>query len=440
VAPSAHGSDLFLPWHRAYLNEFEHALQSVSDVPVCLPYWNWALDSQAPEYSPILSPEYFGTNGAGSDGCVTDGQFAGWRPYYPEPGCLRRAYENDGHIGAFHSIEAVNRAISTLSDYTSFRKQLEGVLHPNPHMSIGGHMSTMGSPSDVVFWLHHAFIDQIWSRWQKRNGFGYGGNANDPMLYLGFERNYRPADVLDQRQLCYDYAEITAGDLGDNAVVPPSPPPPKTPTGRRPKDGDLPELTKIVPLPADQDDAQRYSSRDRSNLAALRYADPPSQEWCRMNNIPYEENQQYEQEYRRVYKELNSVKGYVSPCALMKRPTLHARIIQSRRVSSFYVDVPDVGRVEVGYKEDVAQADAYQAVANVNQRVYACSPDVELDPQEYRATVQKLIGPSAFSGAADPLRITSMDEIKDSANSMIPATSTLATVAALAVAGLAQMW
>ena len=44
VGPCEHGSDLFLPWHRAHLHYFEHLLQA-SDPPrtanVTIPYWDW---------------------------------------------------------------------------------------------------------------------------------------------------------------------------------------------------------------------------------------------------------------------------------------------------------------------------------------------------------------------------------------------------------------
>ncbi|MDF9814547.1 hypothetical protein M2266_003778 [Streptomyces sp. SPB162] len=57
-----------------------------------------------------------------------------------------------------------------------FRNRLEGwtvgeaqggSLHNRVHQWIGGHMTGATSPNDPVFWLHHAFIDLIWLRWQR---------------------------------------------------------------------------------------------------------------------------------------------------------------------------------------------------------------------------------------------------------------------------------
>ncbi|KAI9594606.1 hypothetical protein BDF19DRAFT_343974, partial [Syncephalis fuscata] len=48
----AHGWPWFLPWHRAFIREFERRLQE-KDSSVMLPYWDWAYDSQAPEQAPV---------------------------------------------------------------------------------------------------------------------------------------------------------------------------------------------------------------------------------------------------------------------------------------------------------------------------------------------------------------------------------------------------
>ncbi|MGE5347514.1 MAG: tyrosinase family protein, partial [Acidithiobacillales bacterium] len=33
--------------------------------------------------------------------------------------------------------------------------------------TLGGDMATAASPTDPLFFLHHANIDRIWSEWQK---------------------------------------------------------------------------------------------------------------------------------------------------------------------------------------------------------------------------------------------------------------------------------
>ncbi|KAJ3075858.1 hypothetical protein HK102_005520, partial [Quaeritorhiza haematococci] len=73
----AQGVPAFLPWHRWFLRLFEKELQ-VIDQKVVVPYWDWSIDSQAPERSPLFSPNYFGGNGQGPDNCVQDGKFWNW--------------------------------------------------------------------------------------------------------------------------------------------------------------------------------------------------------------------------------------------------------------------------------------------------------------------------------------------------------------------------
>jgi tyrosinase len=54
---------------------------------------------------------------------------------------------------------------STLIDYTQFTSQLEG-YHNVVHGWVGGIMNNIiYSPSDPVFWMHHAMIDRLWSLW-----------------------------------------------------------------------------------------------------------------------------------------------------------------------------------------------------------------------------------------------------------------------------------
>ena len=81
----------------------------------------------------------------------------------------------------------------------SFRNALEGwqnvpgtppALHNRIHVWVGGSMGPGTSPNDPVFFLHHANVDRIWSKWSPRNGNSafapmsggpYGHTANDSM-------------------------------------------------------------------------------------------------------------------------------------------------------------------------------------------------------------------------------------------------------------------
>ncbi|GAA3004698.1 hypothetical protein GCM10020229_15770 [Kitasatospora albolonga] len=78
------------------------------------------------------------------------------------------------------------------------------------HVWVGGMMSTGMSPNDPVFWLHHCFIDKLWSEWQKRHpsspylpaaGTTNVVDLNDTMKPWN---NVTPADMLDHTAL-YTY-------------------------------------------------------------------------------------------------------------------------------------------------------------------------------------------------------------------------------------------
>jgi tyrosinase len=34
---------------------------------------------------------------------------------------------------------------------------------------VGGDMATGSSPSDPLFWLHHANLDRLWAKWQSQH-------------------------------------------------------------------------------------------------------------------------------------------------------------------------------------------------------------------------------------------------------------------------------
>ncbi|RKP04727.1 hypothetical protein THASP1DRAFT_10222, partial [Thamnocephalis sphaerospora] len=177
-ANSTHGFPEFLPWHRAYILDFEKALREI-DASIALPYWDWSYDSQAPELSPVWSPDWYGGNGRSSDNCVIDGQWANWEPFYPVPHCLTREWNNNTNIiSAYHPPEAIRYFQENTQLYDDFRLYLEVPAHVLVHLSIGGEMATLFSPNDPLFWLHHAFIDKVWADWQElspRNSEAYDG-------------------------------------------------------------------------------------------------------------------------------------------------------------------------------------------------------------------------------------------------------------------------
>lgn len=236
----AHMAPTFFPWHRQFLLVFERELQTI-DPGVTIPYWDWTTDNKAS--SALWASDFMGGNGRRSDGQVMTGPFAyeagGWPINYgvtsekyltrnigrpDRPITLPTKAELNGALAiATYDVSPWNSAPST----QGFRNKIEGwtvsetkggYLHNRVHQWVGGHMIGAASPNDPVFWLHHAFIDLIWVRWQRRHPasaylpsrplaakdpeHGRVVSAQEPMPPF----NVKPAAMKDHRRF-YSYEE-----------------------------------------------------------------------------------------------------------------------------------------------------------------------------------------------------------------------------------------
>ncbi|RKP26900.1 hypothetical protein SYNPS1DRAFT_13502, partial [Syncephalis pseudoplumigaleata] len=168
----AHGTPNFLPWHRVMLARFENDIRRI-DPEFVLPYWDWSIDSQMPDQSPIFTERYFGGNGQGARMCIGSGPYKDHVPYYTQEGfsgCLTRSFMSgdatSGRIGPFAPVELMLDIVSNHNDYSSFESKLEGTPHGSVHNNIGAGFATMFSPNDPLFFVHHAFVDKLWADWQ----------------------------------------------------------------------------------------------------------------------------------------------------------------------------------------------------------------------------------------------------------------------------------
>ncbi|KAL2912733.1 hypothetical protein HK105_207725 [Polyrhizophydium stewartii] len=232
----AHSSAHFLPWHRAYLHVYEQTLRAECKYTGALPYWDWTIDSQAPEKSPIWSSSAFGGDGSTSstDRCVKTGPFASFKSQFGRPFCLSRTFSgNLGSTSSFYTPEAIYFMLSELTTYDDFRRAVEEGPHNNVHGGIGGCMALIDmSANDPVFMLHHANIDRMWYIWQNMHldvWADYGGpNADDSeatqddrinLFGIGpTDRNWTVAQVLDtlaSTPLCYTYLNTVRNGIND---------------------------------------------------------------------------------------------------------------------------------------------------------------------------------------------------------------------------------
>lgn len=159
----------FLAWHRRYLVACERELQRVDKIlrpaatePLGIPYWRW--QDPFPAWLVNFLPASDPNTGAPPPA----------RKNAPPP-AKPNAADIDIIVNQF-TIQHTN--VPGENDYTKFTYGIEGwgkrpdgsglPAHNHGHSWIGGIMNnTRTSPTDPMFWLHHAQIDRLWHIWRQ---------------------------------------------------------------------------------------------------------------------------------------------------------------------------------------------------------------------------------------------------------------------------------
>ncbi|MFF7724948.1 tyrosinase family protein [Streptomyces luteogriseus] len=188
---TAHMAPSFLPWHRQFLLDLEKALRRV-DASVSVPYWDWTRDRTTT--STPWTADLLGGTGRRSDRRVMTGPFAyaegNWtikegvtdeefltrdlgRPRdpirLPTKAELERALKDPLYDASPWDSTAGKGFRNKLEGWGSGRGSASWQNHNRVHRWVGGAMVGGASVNDPVFWLHHAFVDLVWSRWQRRH-------------------------------------------------------------------------------------------------------------------------------------------------------------------------------------------------------------------------------------------------------------------------------
>jgi tyrosinase len=271
-----HGNPMFLPWHRAFTVVVEVEMRKYAGEQFALPYWDWGYDSQAPELGPMWGTDELSI-GRGADdrnGCVRTGHFRNYRPRYNRRSCLTREWS--GSIDPVTSTDMLNRLMANSRSYDTFRVNLERDPHSAVHVNIGGDMGEMISPSDPVFFLHHAMVDKIWNDWQKLrpdNMRAYNGNQDGWQNFRGGRaatnhilypyNDWTVADTFDTEALCFRYRNLNLRDVRAAELPPPTvtPSQPTTPISQ-PTQPSRPTTPINVPPPRTNDDDRRRRDDD----------------------------------------------------------------------------------------------------------------------------------------------------------------------------------
>lgn len=169
----SHGMAGFLPWHRAFLLEFERALEK--DYPdVALPYWRLS------ERSNLFTREFMGANRIGGGEEIVPAEFTPSHPleFWEIDGeSLTRFAKDRTSPTELSRFSTESQSLGSSDSYAGFRRTVESNPHNNGHNWVGPWMQNcMISPKDPIFWVFHSEFDRLWAKWQWQYGrFGTAG-------------------------------------------------------------------------------------------------------------------------------------------------------------------------------------------------------------------------------------------------------------------------
>ena len=151
----------FLPWHRAFVLDFERELQAIEPA-VALPYWRF--DKPAPK---VFSPDFMGADRKSARPYLAStNPLTGWVTDQT-PGIDRRALRN--RDPAFDPMVNPVR-VKDMERTTIFPDfaPINSELHSAAHLAFEGFLENLDvSVRDPLFFLLHAGVDHMWAKFQS---------------------------------------------------------------------------------------------------------------------------------------------------------------------------------------------------------------------------------------------------------------------------------
>jgi tyrosinase len=195
--------ELFLPWHRAYLYNYEMALRDI-DPSVTLPFWDWTQDSGLPHA--FGDPSVNGKANPLHQGPIDVG------PSQADPARKGHTTREPGP-DPLPNASDVNHALN-IGAWATFTHALETQLHDRVHGWVGGDMGQVDwAAYDPIFYSHHCQIDRLWWAWQKQ--FGLSTMSPDLLDLALPPWQFTVRQVLNIADLKYDYvASETVAKVG----------------------------------------------------------------------------------------------------------------------------------------------------------------------------------------------------------------------------------
>ncbi|TYZ62265.1 hypothetical protein PybrP1_010233 [[Pythium] brassicae (nom. inval.)] len=231
----AHQQCMFIYWHRLFLVVFENMLRGQGSQYACVtvPYWDWitahnrmtngqcrsladcsAITSELGGAPGNAQQRQLSINGVGTAGrCVRASPI----DHFCESGsargnscarCVTRGAWDGAQIPGSASFASVRNQVFTGRNIGQFSPTLEQGVHNNIHAVMDGAMATFASPSDPVFWSHHAMVDALHVIFHKcrvgNTRMTFQQKANHPVAWTACSRRnnggaFNPADSILMR-------------------------------------------------------------------------------------------------------------------------------------------------------------------------------------------------------------------------------------------------
>lgn len=213
VGPCEHGSDLFLPWHRAHLYYFERLLQA-ADPPrtanVTIPYWDW-LHPQATGKFPAAFSQPGLDSGRNED------------PSTPLPANTLDIVLHESNQAEFGGYLKG----SPIGNKGRLERGPHDYMHPN---FIGGLMThPTTAATDPIYFSFHCFIDLLWAEWQRRHAMPAPTSPQSKLRGFLTQPKHKVADFAQTLALDYRYEYTDQLNAAFDVLAPPTPlplPPP----------------------------------------------------------------------------------------------------------------------------------------------------------------------------------------------------------------------
>jgi tyrosinase len=199
----------FLGWHRRYLLAFETELQNAdmtlrpkAATKLGVPYWSW--DDGVPAWLQGFLPAKDPTSNKQP-------------PARKEAAPPDKANATD--IKTIVTQFGIQKTgVPGENDYVKFTFGLEGwglrpdgsslPAHNHGHAWVGGIMNnTSTSPTDPIFWMHHAEVDRLWQIWRTAHPQPAPPLAGKDRIMDPWAESYD--DLLDIGKLGYGYDSMT---------------------------------------------------------------------------------------------------------------------------------------------------------------------------------------------------------------------------------------